>query len=247
MVLGADLPEPPTITARDLLRARLSLHPIVRVQLFDLSGVLRPHRRRILDAIEAGVDAVSRAGADLRASLGMPPFYTHASYATSEPDRRQKGKQLPLDYPVYALPWQRKRPDADRRGVVMMRRIMTEHGVPKRSQEIAISEWTERRLYGVCAPPMRSYHQTVFLDSDQLDRDVKNDAYFLSNAILHELGHAFNVVGGLKYAHPHDASLMQPGLPPNTGRVDYNAKHVQHIVVRINNAWREEVSQLKQQ
>ena len=243
MVLGRSLPDPPAITARDLQRARVSNHPVLRVQIIDLSGALSRYRSTMMKAIEKGLNEVRETAPEHMRSMGMPGFTTITSYQRREPGAAEKGAQLPLEFPVYAVPRKRDRSSRDRDGRAMLRRIMQEYGVPARSQKAVLSDWGDRRIYGAAAPPLLSFRKVVFLDSDQLERDDDHDAYFYSNVILHELGHALNVAG--RGSHPHDGSVMQPGLPPHSLPASYKVSHAKHILVTINNAWREELKQLE--
>jgi len=239
MDLGKKLPDPPSITDRDLKRARVVNYPIVRVEVIDLSGVVSRHWKKVKASIEKRLDGVTDKAGD----LDVTQHVTIASYQSSEPSAKVKSGQLPLDFPCYFLPRERKRPSDDRDGSKMMRRILSEHLAKKKAIDIAISRWEATTLRGVTCPAIGSARSIVFMNSDQMVEEAASDAVFFANEILHELGHALGLHYG-KSSHPNDGSLMQPAKQPGISLAYYNDRHARAIAQRINAFWQLELKQL---
>lgn len=241
MDLGKKLPDLPPISDRDLLRARVVNYPIVRVEVIDLPGVVSWMWKSVGSSIEKRVNEVTKRAGDVH--VDVTQHVTIATYRKSEPSKKEKSGQLPLDFPVYFVPRARNRPDTDKDASKMLRRIMTEYGAKKRATDESLSGWTGTSLRGVTCAPIGTLHTVVFMNTDQLLEEASSDATFFANETLHELGHALGVFRG-KSAHPNDGSLMQPRKQSGNSLGHYSDAHCKSITIWIKMLWNAELKQL---
>lgn len=222
-----------------LPRPRPQRQPI-EVRLFDLHGqysILGANaRRNLAEHLMKIDDWAGDAGA-----FEADGTRFAVELSGDEPPAAAKAAFAPRATPVYIL-------NEQRAGFDTVSRILREHRYPGvipgapgvRSLARAEQEW-RGGILGVTLPTHASarasrYAKCIFLKGEQLWAESRKNVTYISNVILHELGHALGVFTG-RGAHPSDGSVMQTRVDftgMSAGLRPYNSRHATIIRSIVN-------------
>ena len=214
--------------------------PPVELRIFDLHGqysILGANARRsIVQHLMKIDDWAGDAG-----SFEVHGIQFAVELSGDEPSAAVKAAFAPRATPVYIL-------NETRVGFDTVSRILKEHQYPEfipgsareRSLSRAEKEW-RGGILGVTLPKHVSaranrFVRCIFLQGDRLWAESHKNVTYISNVIIHELGHALGVFGG-RAAHPTDGSVMQTRVDfagMSTALRPFNRRHATVLRSYVN-------------